>query len=126
MSQTQNTQSTHDFEETDRFTEIEGLRAGWHDGEGEAVSALAIREGRRIRDLLKSAHVQCCVFPTIEGGISLEDTADDIEDSFTITINPDGTALVLSFDEDEAEEEHVDVCALPAASEWMTKKFGTA
>lgn len=111
-----------DFEETDRFTEIESLKPGWHNGDGEQVSSFALREGRRLRDLLKSSGIQCCVFPTIEGGVSLEESSEDDLDPFTITINPDGSALVLSFDEDEAEEDHDNAESLPESSPWM-KKF---
>lgn len=111
---------TADFIETDRFTEIADLKAGWYDGEGETIAPIAIQEGRRLRDILVAAQIDTCVFPTIEGGISLEDTADELKDSFTITINPDGSAFLLSFDEAEVDEDHDDARDLPAASPWLS------
>lgn len=109
-----------EFIETDRFTEIQNLKSGWYDGEGKAVSETALREGRRLRDILIAANIETCVFPTIEGGISIEDKADEFADSFTITIAPDGSVVVLSFDDDEVDEDHDHARTLPASSPWLT------
>lgn len=109
------------FTETDRFTEIEKLTKGWFDGqsEGEVVAPIALQEGRRLRDVLNAAGVKNCVFATIEGGVAIEDTADVFEDSFTITICPDGSALVLGMSNEE-DEEYEDARTLPAASPWLS------
>lgn len=109
------------FEETDRFTEISALRDGWSGEDSRAVSAEVLAEGRRLRDLLVKAGIPCCVFPTFEGGVSIEDSADEMEDTFAITINPDLTALVMSFDEHNAEEDHPDARKLPVSSAWLTQ-----
>lgn len=108
-----------DFQETDRFTEISALTDGWSGEDSKAVPESVIREGRRLRDIIVAAGIPCCVFPTFEGGVSIEDSADEMKDSFTITINPDLTALVMSFDEQDAEEEHEDARDLPGCSDWM-------
>lgn len=95
-----------EFEETDRFTEIEKLKAGWLDGEGEPVSAAVLKEARKIRDTLRAANVECCVFPTVEGGISIEDCEDDDEHMFSITLDADLSVLLITEDEngDDVDE----------------------
>lgn len=109
-----------DFKETDSFAKMRALKPGWYDGEGEVITPIALEHGVRIRDLLASKQIECCVFPTIEGGVSIEET-EDSDLSFSITIHPDGSAVVSSFDDHEAEEEHPDAKDLPSASEWMSK-----
>lgn len=113
--------ATAEFHETDRFTEISELKDGWSGDDSKAVSASVLAEGRRLRDLIVQAGIPCCVFPTFEGGVSIEDSADEMEDSFAITINPDLTALVMSFDEHNAEEDHPDARKLPVSSAWLTQ-----
>ena len=116
-----NPDATKDFEETDRFTEIATLKAGWHDGEGDPVTPVALSEGRRIRDLLSAANIDCCVFPTLEGGVAIEDVAEKDEDCFTITINPDGSATVLTINDDDEVEDHEQAASLPGASAVMKR-----
>lgn len=76
----------------DRLSEISRLEAGWCWGEGSPVNAQALRTARRMRDLAPALLVaqagRASIFPTIEGGISIEhgDLAQlDLE------IAPDGT-----------------------------------
>lgn len=113
-----------EFKETDRFTDISELRDGWSGEDSKAVPSAVLAEGRRLRDLIVKAGVPCCVFPTFEGGVSIEDSAEEMEDSFAITINPDLSALVMSFDEFDAEEEHADARKLPGCSVWMKLLLG--
>lgn len=112
---------TSDFEETDRFTDITKLEDGWAGEDSFAVPAEVVSEARRLRDVLVNAGVECCVFATHEGGISIEDTADDLSDSFTITINPDLTVLVMTFGDNGKDEEYKSVKNLPDGSPWMSQ-----
>lgn len=121
------------YKETDRLSELGSLKKGWHDGEGEEISEIAIRNARKLRDSLKSSGIPCCVSPTFEGGVNIEDVDQegdgdkeldaelDTEGMFLVVMNPDGSAVVYGFDEGSPDEDHQDGSLLPGCSPWLTR-----
>ena len=64
---------------------------GWYDGEGKATTEAA-KETVRQRLALSSLSIQYYIYPTVEGGISVEwDTAHGAED---FTIGPNGAEVI--------------------------------
>jgi hypothetical protein len=61
--------------------ELQALKRGWLDGEGEAITQAAIRKA----EMLLTPHV----YPTPEGGISIE------TDHYDIIVRADGTVEVV-------------------------------
>lgn len=107
-----------DFDETSGFSRIEALKPGWMEGDGEVPDERTISEAKRICAFLRDVGVRYCVFPTLDGGISIEDVADD-DLSFSITLDPDGGVLLFA-DGEEDEEEHERSEDLPNGSDWMS------
>lgn len=55
-----------------RLTYLAELESGWYDGDGEAVVPLVLTKARDVIDVLMPKLGRPGIFPTIEGGVSIE------------------------------------------------------
>jgi hypothetical protein len=56
----------------DRINELSGLKPGWLDGEGEPPRSLVLTAAGRLADAIPDMGERPRIYPTPEGGISLE------------------------------------------------------
>lgn len=75
-----------------RLRAIAALQAGWMDGGGRSIDSQCIRSAREILAQLPEAE-NWCIFPTFEGGISLERQHEDRR--LSILIEPEEDILVI-------------------------------
>ena len=86
------------------LAEIVDLAPGWLNGDGQAVSRLAIAKAKRVLvGLLSSGVKHPQVVPTPEGGVQAEWSFDDRESS--ITFEPSGDVYVFSINLDTRQVE---------------------
>ena len=77
--------------------EIQKLSDGWLDGNGKAVTAEALKAARFgvLRAFSSATDGYPYVYPTPEGGVSLEWGGDGDDDTdITVTVRPDGTTVM--------------------------------
>lgn len=72
-----------------RLDDIAALQEGWLDGDGLAVSGVAMTVLRNLLDGAVDWFSSAGIFPTIEGGICIEANVDNVEYSFEL--GPDGS-----------------------------------
>jgi hypothetical protein len=78
-----------------RFDELAALRAGWLDGEGGPISAVALSRARRaLGELLNFDVPRPMVFPTPEGGLQAEWAVAGHE--ISVTFEPDGALYAMN------------------------------
>lgn len=78
-----------------RLMALSGLKAGWMDGEGEVISPTALEVAQRLLNLSPDLRSEAGIFPTLEGGVSMEG------DSFEVEVHADGAVRLTDFNVDE-------------------------
>lgn len=77
---------------SERFDELAEMEDGWYDGEGKAPTPQSITVARSFDAAFSGAHV----YPTLEGGISLE--GDGNGWSWNLIVGPRGGVQVVACD----------------------------
>lgn len=83
-----------------RLSAIAEMDAGWMDGEGERITSSAIEQAKVIIEFGRTWFNTAGIFPTLDGGIQIENSIDG--DEYTFVISPSGEAsglICLSTDE---------------------------
>lgn len=73
----------------DRFAELAAMQDGWYDGRGKKPTQLAVEIARSFVACFGDAHI----YPTLEGGIQIEQDAD--HHCWEICIGPRGGTTAL-------------------------------
>lgn len=81
-----------------RLASLSHLKAGWLDGEGEAITEVSIQAADHILSMFSELSNLVSIFPTLEGGISLESKGSPF---FYFDIEPDGTVELTDMTESE-------------------------
>lgn len=82
----------------DRLSFLRDLKPGWLEGEGREISRDAInRAGSFLAELYRRGTERGGVFPTEEGGVSIEWVSDDGSASVGIEFCPNGEVQMISF-----------------------------
>ncbi|GEM_PF-6865705 len=95
--------SSRGFDE--RLNELQHLEAGWLDGEGDAIEALAVDLALALRSVVDDAGLPVpCLFPTPEGCIQAEWFDASAGISVTLRMGgPDGLSLVWTRGEHDGD-----------------------
>jgi hypothetical protein len=87
-----------------RLQNLADLEPGWHDGEGEKISAMALKVAREIALSTADAGFSPRLYPTVDGGVSAEWSSPSREVS--VEIAPAGSLYVHDMEvETEATRE---------------------
>lgn len=80
----------------DRLREICNLTPGWLDGQGEAISLTTVEHASRLIAALPPQLQPLHIYPTEPGGIEIE--WRDPHGTHSMTVQPDGTLYLLSYE----------------------------
>ena len=78
-----------------RLVALSGLKAGWMDGKGEAISQASLEVAQRLLNLSPDLRSEAGIFPTLEGGVSMEG------ESFEVEVYADGSVRLTDFNVEE-------------------------
>lgn len=82
---------------TQRLDELTALEPGWLDGSGARVTAAVVDHAKELLAAVTAPDRHTLgVFPTEEGGVSLEWFDADLQVLTTAEVEPDGTFWVIS------------------------------
>lgn len=84
----------------ERIDQLVGLRDGWRDGNGIALTKKVIHRARDIGRYISTAHTGIAAFPTKGGGINFEFSFENIE---VIVSVGEEVILLEAFDDSDAE-----------------------
>lgn len=89
-----------------RLRQLSELQDGWFDGTGSAVSAAAMESAHLVLAARPDLAVSAAIFPTHQGGISVEFVRGRWE--MSIEIAPDGSLYVVGVELDGRQETETD------------------